>query len=91
MSDFQRKSSTENYKRESAPRWPEETLQRHPQNLSEGFRHTNGVLTMSDQSGRGLSTKEQLSMTLCLEKRESVKKESTEKAKPIPMGQQLIP
>ena len=25
-------------------RWPEETLQRHPQSLSEGFRHTNGVL-----------------------------------------------
>ena len=24
-------------------RWPEETLQRHPQSLSEGFRHTNGV------------------------------------------------
>ena len=25
-------------------RWPEETLQRHPQSLSEGLRHTNGVL-----------------------------------------------
>ena len=25
-------------------RWPEETLQRHPQSLSEGFRNTNGVL-----------------------------------------------
>ena len=25
-------------------RWPEETLQRHPQSISEGFRHTNGVL-----------------------------------------------
>ena len=24
--------------------WPEETLQRHPQSLSEGFRHTNLVL-----------------------------------------------
>ena len=25
-------------------RWLEETIQRHPQSLSEGFRHTNGVL-----------------------------------------------
>ena len=25
-------------------RWPEETLQRHLQKLSEGFRHTNGAL-----------------------------------------------
>ena len=25
-------------------RWPEETLQRHPQCLSEGFRYTSGVL-----------------------------------------------
>ena len=25
-------------------RWPKETLQRHPQSLSEGFRNTNGVL-----------------------------------------------
>ena len=24
--------------------WPEDTLQRHPQRLSEGFRHTNGAL-----------------------------------------------
>ena len=23
--------------------WPEETLQRRPQSLSEGFRHTNGI------------------------------------------------
>ena len=45
MSDFQRKSSMENYRRDLAlSRWPEETLQRHPQSLSEGFRHTNGVL-----------------------------------------------
>ena len=25
-------------------RWPEEMLQRHPQSISVGFRHTNGVL-----------------------------------------------
>ena len=43
MSDFQRKSSMENYKK-ALSRWPEETLQRHPQSLSEGFRHTSWVL-----------------------------------------------
>ena len=42
-------------------RWPEETLQRHPQSLSEVFRHTNWVLG-TDCTGAVSSTKEQLSM-----------------------------
>ena len=29
---------------EALSRWPKETLQTHPQSLSEGFRHKNGAL-----------------------------------------------
>ena len=71
-------------------RWPEDTLQRHPQSLSEGFRH--GVLgtdcTGAIKVGR---SHQQSSSSLWEKKRESVKlKESAENAKPIPMGHQLI-
>ena len=62
-------------------RWPEETLQRHPQSLSEGFLYING-----EQTGIKVA-REQL-----YEKREFVKlKESAENAKPRPMGHQQIP
>ena len=61
--------------------WPEETLQRHPQSFSEGFLYING-----EQTGIKVA-REQL-----YEKREFVKlKESTENAKPRPMGHQQIP
>ena len=56
--------------RKALSKWPEETLQRYPNSLSEGFRHTNR-LHMSDQSVGVSSTKEQLSK----KERESVKLE----------------
>ena len=47
-------------------RWSEETLQRHLQSLSEGFRNINGILgtdcTGAIKVARSISTKEQLSM-----------------------------
>ena len=43
-SDFQIKSSMENYRREIALKVAGRKLQRHSQSLSEGFRHTNWVL-----------------------------------------------
>ena len=44
MRDFQRKFFWRTTGGKALSRWPEETLQRHPQSLSEGFRNTNGVL-----------------------------------------------
>ena len=41
--------------------WPEETLQRHPQSHSKGFRHTNRVLE-TDCAGTIKVAKDQLSM-----------------------------
>ena len=85
MSDIQTKFSMENLITggKALSRLPDETPQRHPQSLSEGFRHTN-KLHRSDQSDDVSSTKEQRS----LKERESV---NAETAKPRPMDHQQIP
>ena len=82
MSDSHRKSSMENYRRESALKVARRNATKTP-SMGLGNR-----LHRSDQSGVVSSTKEQLSM----KKRESVKlKISAENAKPIPMAHQLSP
>ena len=57
--------------------WPEETLQRHPQSLSEGFRNTNGVLgtdcTSVIKVARSHKKQEGNAQAALYEKRESVK------------------
>ena len=61
-------------------RWPEETLQRHTQSLSEGFRHTSGVLgTVAQERSkwRGLIKKG----AVLYEKLKSCEAESAENAK----------
>ena len=68
-------------------RWPEETLQRHPQTSLKDFDLTNKVLWTAC-TGEVSSQKEQLTM----KKGESVTlKESAKNAKPKPMGHQQIP
>ena len=68
-------------------RWPEETLQRHPQTSLKDIDLTNRVLGTAC-NGEVSSTKEQLTM----KKRESVTlKESAKNAKPKPVGHQQIP
>ena len=60
MSDFRRKSSMENYRRESALSVLEETLQRQLQSPSDGFRHTKGSWEQTAQERsicRGLINK----------------------------------
>ena len=59
------KFSMKNDRWKSALKWPEDTLQRHPQSLFEGFRNTNGVFGTDCTgaiSGEVSSTKEQLSV-----------------------------
>ena len=45
-------------------RWPEEMLQKHPQSLSEGFRHTNGVLGTDCTGAIKVATSQQRSSSL---------------------------
>ena len=87
MSDFQRKSSMVNYKRESALKVARRNATKTPTKpLLRTFTYKLGLcnrLHRSDQSGEVSSTKDQLSMKI----RESVKlTESAENAKPIPMA-----
>ena len=71
--------------------WPAETLQRHPEILSEGYLDTTSLgnrLHRSGQSGAISLTKERLIM----KKRGPLKlKESTDNTKPRPMCHQQIP
>ena len=72
--------SMENYRWKALSRWPEETLQRHPQSLSEGFRHTSGVMGTDCRGAIKVA-----------KKREYMKlKESTDNAKSRPTGHQQI-
>ena len=61
MSDFQKSLLWRTTGGKALSGWPEETLQRHPQSISEGFRHTDEVLGI-DCTGAIKVTKEQLSM-----------------------------
>ena len=89
MSDFQRKSSMENYRTVSANRY-KDTLKASLKDFDIHVPVGSWEQTAQERSKwRVSSTKEQLSMK---KKRESVKlKESAENAKPISMGHQLIP
>ena len=86
MSDFQRKFFMENYRRESALNVARRNASKTP---SEPFYwiSTYQQTARGDQSGEVSSTEEQLS----IKERESLKlEESTENAKPRPMGHQQI-
>ena len=73
-------------------RWPEETLERHSQSFSEGFRYTNGFLGTDCTGAIKVARSHQQRSSSLLKNRESVKlKESAENAKPRPMGHQQLP
>ena len=94
MSDFQRKSSMENYKRESALKVARRNATKTPTKplwrISTYQFSLGNRLHRGDQSGEVSSTKEQLSLQKKI--KESVElQESAENAKQIPMGHQLGP
>ena len=97
MGDFQTESLIKNYRRKSHLKVArEESLQKHHQSLSEGFRHINGVLGTNSTGAMTVAQSHQQRSSL-YEKEKSVKvkesvklNESEANAKPRPICGQLI-
>ena len=89
MSDFQRNSSMENYKRESALKVARRNATKTPSSLSEVFRHTNWVLGTDCTGAIKVAMSHQQGAALYEKRRICEAEKSTENAKPIPMAQIL--